>query len=123
MKIATLFMFMFMFMFMAGCSYGDVNENSHKLQYKKYYQQFGELSKIWDVADDFLAKENKNELEAMPPDLKIVVPKCLNKLIAKWQDKNKKNIVVLCSKDTTGSSWDVLVETNKIGVVSWSITD
>ena len=108
-------------LFLLGYSQVNANQNESKVQYKKYYQQFGQLSKIWDAADNFLKKEKRFDLESRPPNLKIVMPKCISRLVAKWDKENSKNIVVKCPKDITGKSWDIVVRTEKIGVLNWNI--
>ena len=91
-------------LFLFSCTQVNANVNGAKLAYKKYYQRFGQLSKIWDAADYFLRKENVNDFEAMPPNLKIVMPECVSELVAKWASKNSQNIVITCPKDITGNN-------------------
>ena len=108
-------------LFLLSCSQVNSNVNDSKMEYKQYYQQFGQLSQIWNTADYFLEKENMHALEAMPPNPKIVLPKCVSELVAKWESKNSKNVVIECPKDITGKNWDILVKTRKVGIVDWSI--
>ena len=108
-------------LFLFSCTQVHANANDPKSAYKKYYQRFGQLAKVWDAADYFLRKENVNAFEAMPPNLKIVMPECVSELVAEWESKNSKNIVIGCPEDITGNSWDILVETRKVGTIDWSI--